>query len=124
MEEREPMTVQGEQLLKKELETLLSERPKISKEIAAAREFGDLKENAEYHAAKEQQGLAEARIREIESKLSRAQVIDIMSIPPSGKIIFGTTIKLVKLTDELEVCLLYTSPSPRDVEESRMPSSA
>ena len=56
-----------------------------------------------YHAAKEQQGLAEARIREIESKLSRAQVIDIMSIPPSGKVIFGTTIKLVKLTDELEV---------------------
>ena len=99
MEEREPMTVQGELLLKKELETLLSERPKISKEIAAAREFGDLKENAEYHAAKEQQGLAEARIREIESKLSRAQVIDIMSIPPSGKVIFGTTIKLVKLTD-------------------------
>ena len=103
MEEREPMTVQGELLLKKELETLLSERPKISKEIAAAREFGDLKENAEYHAAKEQQGLAEARIREIESKLSRAQVIDIMSIPPSGKVIFGTTIKLVKLTDELEI---------------------
>ena len=98
MEEREPMTVQGELLLKKELETLLSERPKISKEIAAAREFGDLKENAEYHAAKEQQGLAEARIREIESKLSRAQVIDIMSIPSSGKVIFGTTIKLVKLT--------------------------
>ena len=57
MEEREPMTVEGELLLKKELEILTSERPKISKEIAAAREFGDLKENAEYHAAKEQQGL-------------------------------------------------------------------
>ena len=103
MEEREPMTVQGELLLKKELETLLSERPKISKEIAAAREFGDLKENAEYHAAKEQQGLAEARIREIESKLSRAQVIDIKSIPQSGKVIFGTTIRLLKSTDDLEV---------------------
>ena len=99
MEEREPMTVQGELLLKKELDSLLTNRPKISKEIAAAREFGDLKENAEYHAAKEQQGLAEARIREIESKLSRAQVIDIMSIPSSGKIIFGTTINLINILD-------------------------
>ena len=98
MEEREPMTVQGELLLKRELDSLLTNRPKISKEIAAAREFGDLKENAEYHAAKEQQGLAEARIREIESKLSRAQVIDIMSIPSSGKIIFGTTINPVSYT--------------------------
>ena len=94
------MTVQGELLLKKELDSLLTNRPKISKEIAAAREFGDLKENAEYHAAKEQQGLAEARIREIESKLSRAQVIDIMSIPSSGKIIFGTTINLINILDD------------------------
>ena len=103
MEEREPMTVEGELLLKKELEILLSERPKISKEIAAAREFGDLKENAEYHAAKEQQGLSEARIREIESKLSRSQIIDILAIPPSGKIIFGTTIELVNILDDSEV---------------------
>ena len=97
------MTVQGELLLKRELDSLLTNRPKISKEIAAAREFGDLKENAEYHAAKEQQGLAEARIREIESKLSRAQVIDIMSIPSSGKIIFGTTINLINILDDSKV---------------------
>ncbi|MDC3151197.1 transcription elongation factor GreA [SAR86 cluster bacterium] len=124
MEEREPMTVQGELLLKKELETLLSERPKISKEIAAAREFGDLKENAEYHAAKEQQGLAEARIREIESKLSRAQVIDIMSIPLSGKVIFGTTIKLVKLTDELEVEYKIVGEDEADVQTGKISYSS
>ena len=124
MEEREPMTVQGELLLKKELETLLSERPKISKEIAAAREFGDLKENAEYHAAKEQQGLAEARIREIESKLSRAQVIDIMSIPPSGKVIFGTTIQLVKLTDELEVEYKIVGEDEADVQTGKISYSS
>ena len=124
MEEREPMTVQGELLLKKELETLLSERPKISKEIAAAREFGDLKENAEYHAAKEQQGLAEARIREIESKLSRAQVIDIKSIPPSGKVIFGTTIKLVKLTDKLEVEYKIVGEDEADVQTGKISYSS
>ena len=124
MEEREPMTVQGELLLKKELDTLLSERPKISKEIAAAREFGDLKENAEYHAAKEQQGLAEARIREIESKLSRAQVIDIMSIPPSGKVIFGTTIQLVKLTDELEVEYKIVGEDEADVQTGKISYSS
>ena len=123
MEEREPMTVQGELLLKKELETLLSERPKISKEIAAAREFGDLKENAEYHAAKEQQGLAEARIREIESKLSRAQVIDIKSIPQSGKVIFGTTIRLLKSTDDLEVEYKIVGEDEADVQKATLLNS-
>lgn len=124
MEEREPMTVQGELLLKKELEILLSERPKISKEIAAAREFGDLKENAEYHAAKEQQGLAEARIREIESKLSRAQVIDITSIPQSGKVIFGTTIRLLKSTDDLEVEYKIVGEDEADVQTGKISYSS
>ena len=124
MEEREPMTVQGELLLKKELETLLSERPKISKEIAAAREFGDLKENAEYHAAKEQQGLAEARIREIESKRSRAQVIDITSIPQSGKVIFGTTIRLLKSTDDLEVEYKIVGEDEADVQTGKISYSS
>ena len=124
MEEREPMTVQGELLLKKELETLLSQRPKISKEIAAAREFGDLKENAEYHAAKEQQGLAEARIREIESKLSRAQVIDIKSIPQSGKVIFGTTIRLLKSTDDLEVEYKIVGEDEADVQTGKISYSS
>ena len=110
--------------MKKQLETLLSERPKISKEIAAAREFGDLKENAEYHAAKEQQGLAEARIREIESKLSRAQVIDITSIPQSGKVIFGTTIRLLKSTDDLEVEYKIVGEDEADVQTGKISYSS
>ena len=124
MEEREPMTVQGELLLKKDLETLLSERPEISKEIAAAREFGDLKENAQYHAAKAQQGLAAARIREIESKLSRAQVIDIKSIPQSGKVIFGTTIRLLKSTDDLEVEYKIVGEDEADVQTGKISYSS
>ena len=124
MEEREPMTVEGELLLKKELEILLSERPKISKEIAAAREFGDLKENAEYHAAKEQQGLSEARIREIESKLSRSQIIDILAIPPSGKIIFGTTIELVNILDNSEVEYKIVGEDEADVQTGKISYSS
>ena len=124
MEEREPMTVEGELLLKKELESLLSERPKISKEIATAREFGDLKENAEYHAAKEQQGLSEARIREIESKLSRSQIIDILAIPPSGKIIFGTTIELVNILDDSEVEYKIVGEDEADVQTGKISYSS
>ena len=91
-----PMTKQGESLLRDELKRLKNEdRPRIIDAIATAREFGDLKENAEYHAAKEQQGLAEARIKDIEAKLSNSQVIDILIIEPSDKVIFGTTITIV-----------------------------
>ena len=124
MEEREPMTVEGELLLKKELEILLSERPKISKEIAAAREFGDLKENAEYHAAKEQQGLSEARIREIESKLSRSQIIDILAIPPSGKIIVGTTMEWVNILDDSEVEYKIVGEDEADVQTGKISYSS
>ena len=87
-------------------------------------EFGDLKENAEYHAAKEQQGLAEARIREIESKLSRAQVIDITSIPQSGKVIFGTTIRLLKSTDDLEVEYKIVGEDEADVQTGKISYSS
>lgn len=76
-------------------------RPQISQAIAEARELGDLKENAEYHAAREQQGMVEARIRDIEAKLSNAQVIDVTAIPHSGKVIFGTTVDIANVeTDE------------------------
>jgi len=88
-----PITKEGEVLLREELKKLKTEdRPKIIDAIATAREFGDLKENAEYHAAKEQQSLTEARIRDIESKLSNAQIIDISILDPSDKVIFGTTV--------------------------------
>ena len=83
-----PITKEGEVLLREELKKLKSEdRPRIIDAIATAREFGDLKENAEYHAAKEEQSLAEARIRDIESKLSNAQVIDVTNIESSDKVI-------------------------------------
>ena len=91
-----PMTKEGESLLRKELKRLKNEeRPRIIDAIATAREFGDLKENAEYHAAKEQQSLTEARIKDIEVKLSNSQVIDILNIEPSNKVIFGTTITVI-----------------------------
>ena len=93
-----PMTKAGESLLREELSRLKrEERPKIIDAIATAREFGDLKENAEYHAAKEQQSLTEARIKDIEVKLANSQVIDIEKIEPSDKVIFGTTITVINL---------------------------
>ena len=90
-----PMTVEGEQWLREELAQLKNfARPNIVKEIAAAREHGDLRENAEYHAAKEQQGFIEARIRDIETKLADSQIIDITRIRPTGTVVFGATITL------------------------------
>jgi transcription elongation factor GreA len=96
------MTVSGEATLREELERLKKvERPRITDAIAEAREHGDLKENAEYHAAREQQSFNEGRIMEIEGKLSNAQVIDVTTIPKTGKVIFGTTIDLINIeTDE------------------------
>ena len=99
---RVPMTVAGAERLREEVEHLKRvERPRISKAIAEAREHGDLKENAEYHAAREQQGFIEGRISDIEAKLSAAQVIDITKIPQTGKVIFGVTVAILNLeTDE------------------------
>ena len=90
-----PMTLQGERQLREELAELKNvARPNIVREIAAARGHGDLRENAEYHAAKEQQGFIEGRIREIEGKLADAQVIDVMRIGRTGRVVFGTTVTL------------------------------
>ena len=99
-----PMTKEGESLLRDELKRLKNEdRPRIIDAIATAREFGDLKENAEYHAAKEQQGLTEARIKGIEVKLSNSQVIDILNIDPSDKVIFGTTVTVMNFDSDRSV---------------------
>jgi len=97
-----PMTVQGSKALEEEL-TFLSkvERPRLSQAIGEARELGDLKENAEYHAAREEQGMVEARIRDIEGRLQNSVVIDVTSIPHTGKVIFGTTVEIANVeTDE------------------------
>jgi transcription elongation factor GreA len=96
-----PMTVSGEESLRQELERLKKvERPRITQAIAEAREHGDLKENAEYHAAREQQSFNEGRIMEIEGKLANAQVIDVTAIPKTGKVIFGTTVDLVNVESD------------------------
>ena len=95
---RVPMTAKGSKALQDELKHLKGEvRPRIIAAIAEAREHGDLKENAEYHAAREQQSFAEGRIQEIESKLADAQVIDITSIENKGKVIFGVTLKIINV---------------------------
>lgn len=97
-----PMTVQGARALEEELKHLKTVmRPQITAAIATARELGDLSENAEYHAAREQQGMSEARIRDIEGRLSAAQIIDVTTIPYSGKVFFGTTVTILNVeTDE------------------------
>lgn len=97
-----PMTVQGAKALQDELDRLKKvDRPRIVQAIAEAREHGDLKENAEYHAAREQQGFCEGRIQEIEGKLSHAQIIDVSKIPATGKVIFGSTVDIINVdTDE------------------------
>ena len=118
MEEREPMTVQGELLLKKELDSLLTNRPKISKEIAAAREFGDLKENAEYHAAKEQQGLIEGRVLVINDLIARANVIDVTKIENNGKVIFGSTTKLKDLETDKEISYKLVGQDEANIKEN------
>lgn len=88
-----PMTIEGANKLRQELDRLKTiERPKLSKAIAEARALGDLRENAEYHAAKEMQGLVEARIRDIENKLTNANIIDVTKIPNRGIVVFGTTV--------------------------------
>lgn len=91
-----PVTVRGHELMQEELKRLKTkDRPQVIKAIAEARAHGDLKENAEYHAAKDQQGFIEGRIRELEAKLSNLQVIDVTEVDAKGKIIFGSTVELI-----------------------------
>jgi len=96
-----PMTVEGEAALRAELDHLKKvERPRITQAIAEARAHGDLKENAEYHAAREQQGFTEGRIQDIESKLSNVRIIDISKIPAGDKVIFGATVKIINTMND------------------------
>ncbi|MFM2482902.1 transcription elongation factor GreA [Celerinatantimonas sp. YJH-8] len=116
-----PMTVQGAQKLREELDYLKSvRRPEITAAIAEAREHGDLKENAEYHAAREQQGFCEGRIQEIESKLSNVQVIDVTKIPNNGKVIFGSTVSLLNVDNEQEVSYRIVGDDEANIKENRI----
>lgn len=110
------MTVVGVKALESELSRLKDvERPRIINDIATAREHGDLKENAEYHAAKEEQAFAEGRIQEIESKLSRMQVIDVTQLNQDGRCVFGTTISLMNLADDNETSYQIVGEDEADI---------
>ena len=115
------MTSEGETLLKEELQRLkFEERPSVIDAIATAREFGDLKENAEYHAAKEQQALIEARIKNIESKLSDSQVIDVTQMTPSDKVIFGTTVLIEDLADSSSLTYKIVGEDEASIKEGKI----
>jgi transcription elongation factor GreA len=113
------MTVAGEAALREELERLKKvDRPRITAAIAEAREHGDLKENAEYHAAREQQSFNEGRIMEIEGKLANAQVIDVTTIPKTGKVIFGATIDLINVDTDATVTYKIVGDDEADVKNN------
>ena len=119
--EKIPMTRAGAQALETELKHLKTvERPAIIKAIAEAREHGDLKENAEYHAAREQQSFAEGRIAEIEGKLADAQIIDIKKIVQSGKVIFGSTVTLVNLEDDSDLTYRIVGEDEADINVNKI----
>jgi transcription elongation factor GreA len=112
-----PMTVEGEAALRIELEKLKKEdRPTVIQAIAEAREHGDLKENAEYHAAREQQGFIEGRIQDIESKLSLCQVVDISQMPEGDRVIFGSTVTIINTETDDEVTYKIVGDDEADVK--------
>ena len=115
--DKEIMTVKGAELLRDELKKLKSiDRPEIITAIATAREFGDLKENAEYHAAKEKQSFIEGRISEIESKLSNSEVIDINKLSISNKVVFGSTVTLLNLDNDQIITYKIVGEDESDIE--------
>lgn len=120
-----PMTRRGAEKLREELNHLKGqERPKVIEAIAEAREHGDLKENAEYHAAREQQGFIEGRIAEIEAKLSHARIIDVSEMKNDGRVIFGSTVVLLNLEDEKQVKYQIVGDDEADVKEERISVSS
>lgn len=122
---RVPMTQAGEARLREELQKLKSvDRPRVIAAIADAREHGDLKENAEYHAAREQQSFIEGRIQEIESKLSAAQVIDVTSIENTGRVIFGVTVDLLNVDTEEQVVYQICGEDEADIKAGKISISS
>lgn len=116
-----PMTKQGADALLEELTDLKqNQRPKVVAAIAEAREHGDLKENAEYHAAREQQGFIEGRVQDIEGKLGNAQIIDVASLPKTGKVIFGTTVTIINLDTDQEVTYQIVGDDEADVKKNKI----
>jgi transcription elongation factor GreA len=119
------MTVEGAKRLQEELDHLKKvERPAIIQAISEARAHGDLKENAEYHAAKERQGFIEGRIREIESKVSNARVIDISQMTNDGKVIFGSTVTLLNVDNENTVTYQIVGDDEADIKQNKVSVSS
>ena len=119
------MTVEGERLLREELNRLKTvDRPRIITAIAEAREHGDLKENAEYHAAREQQGFCEGRIQEIEGKLSDARVIDVTALPATGKVIFGVTVTMLNLDTDESKTYKIVGDDEADIKQNKISVSS
>lgn len=120
-----PMTKRGETLLREELADLKgNQRPTVIQAISEAREHGDLKENAEYHAAREQQSFIEGRIKEIEAKLSTAQVIDVSALTNQGKVVFGATVKLLDMDSEEEITYQIVGDDEADLKARRISYSS
>jgi transcription elongation factor GreA len=116
-----PMTISGAEHLKEELHQLKTlKRPQVIAAIAEARAHGDLKENAEYHAAKEMQGFIEGRISEIENKLASAQIIDVTKMSNHGKVIFGSTIRLLNTKNDEEVTYQIVGEDEADIKHSKI----
>jgi transcription elongation factor GreA len=122
---KSPMTVQGAQKLRDELQYLKgTARPKVIQAIAEARQHGDLKENAEYHAAREQQSFIEGRIVEIESKLGSAEIIDVTTLNAGGKVVFGTTVDLVSVETGEEATYQIVGEDEADIKANRISISS
>ena len=118
---RNPMTLRGAEALRNELKRLKSEdRPRVIKAIAEARSHGDLSENAEYHAAREQQGFIEGRIGEIEAKLSTAEIIDPSTVTSHGKVIFGATVELEGQDDGKAISYQIVGEDEADIKSGRI----
>ncbi|WP_294945972.1 transcription elongation factor GreA [Sulfurivirga sp.] len=125
MNQKHPLTKEGADKLKAELKRLKQEeRPRIAQAIAEAREHGDLKENAEYHAAREQQGLIEARIRQIEGILANAQIIDVTKLNPEGRVVFGSTVHLLNLDTDEEVVYKIVGDEEADLAHGKISVSS
>ncbi|GGI89504.1 transcription elongation factor GreA [Legionella impletisoli] len=123
--QKHPMTLNGAEALKYELQKLKSiERPRIIEAIATARAHGDLKENAEYHAAREQQSFIEGRIQELEAKISNAQIIDVSKMPNNGKVIFGTTVRLCHVKTDEEISYQIVGEDEADLKLNKISYSS
>ena len=119
--QKHPMTVEGEAALRIELEKLKKEdRPRVIQAIAEAREHGDLKENAEYHAAREQQGFIEGRIQDIESKLSLCQIVDISQMPEGDRVIFGSTVTIINTETDEELSYKIVGDDEANVKDGKI----